>query len=619
MAAHRSVTTFMRRQGQQAWREFIDAHPEHDEYPGRFPTGYGKTESILDGYESLRLSRKRNRLLIIVPTETQLDQYVSDLERKARRMGISLTGVKSAESTPATLRYHKLNKAEVFVTTVQRVLVAVKGQSRVGNWLDDLLFDGNWVGAADEYHHYAHDDTGQPRPEGSLGWGEALRKLTRIHQWLAVSATPTRKSGSTIFGEPVVSVSYQEALTEGVVKDVAIRIRDYAVDVELGDGTPRSFTTTELREAIGTENVDAWETRRQLRYLARYCSPILLHAISELGHLSISAAPQVRPQLLVYVHSCALAEVMHDLVSTLAPGFQVNWVGTGINGRPDQENTRIIDAFKDVYDDDGEIIQPHTLDILIQVNKASEGFDSKPVCIIVDLSLGGFGPQKLQQYGRGSRHYYGMPLVIYVPTDSVIARLAEYRAGIFDLPVDEHIPESRQRKDPTEDPPDQWTPLPRSHVLDAQLIGGQDFDPTREEVLGVARYIARLKTAERGAPVHLDPEGNQDDYQLVREALRMFYRRSEQELNTEARKKFWAEKVRLASGKVARLLIMTAHPGQFDKALFKPYMQRINATWGQTHHYHDAMTDTDFRDKYNWLCDIEQQVHNQGVPAWAVL
>ena len=127
------------------------------------------------------------------------------------------------------------------------------------NWLFDLLTTGSWIGAADEYHHYANDNGSSKQTSLSLGWGDSLRQLTHIPQWIAVSATPNRKSGETIFGDPVIDVSYADGLQEGnILKDVSIHVREFSVDTEDIQGHQQTYTTSELREEIGTEDIDTW-------------------------------------------------------------------------------------------------------------------------------------------------------------------------------------------------------------------------------------------------------------------------------------------------------------------------------------------------------------------------
>ena len=263
--------------------------------------------------------------------------------------------------------------------------------------------------------------------------GKALRQLTPIRQWMALSATPERKTDVSIFGAPVVSVSYAEARDEGVVKDVADSCAGLRVLDQLTGADTVSLTTTGLREDVKAEDIDQWEARKQLRYLSKYCSPILLHGLNKLDELQSQSPMAAHPQMLVYAHSCKHAEVICKMISVLHPGIRVDWVGTGPNGRPPEQNRNIISKFCDAYNDRNDVVKEHELDVLVQVNKASEGFDSKPVCVIVDLSLTGIGPQKIQQYGRGTRAYFGLLLHIFVPTDSHVAPHARLKAKLFDL------------------------------------------------------------------------------------------------------------------------------------------------------------------------------------------
>src|SRR4029434_5836785 len=100
MPSSEDESGFLRREAQERWRQLLDQPDLRPVYTARMATGYGKTESIIDGYDRLRARHHSTRLLIVVPTSTQEDAYRDSLEQKAQRMGIHLSGAVVAQSIP---------------------------------------------------------------------------------------------------------------------------------------------------------------------------------------------------------------------------------------------------------------------------------------------------------------------------------------------------------------------------------------------------------------------------------------------------------------------------------------------------------------------------------------
>ena len=600
------------RPGQLGFLDYLAAHADRDTFPGRYPTGYGKTEIIAAAYALMRDRQQCNRLLIVVPSETQEDQYADDLHRKAKRAGLKIRGVVSASRTERTLKYHRRNEAEIFVATIQRIEVATSGKGI--NWISELLETGMWAGAADEYHHYAKHNR----------WGAAIGELQRygIKKWIALSATPTRLIGQTVFGAPPPEcvLTYEQAFSESppAVKDVAIKVREYGVTIEDIAGQILNCTASDLINEAKDLGIDKWEARKQVRYLSKYCSPILFHAVQELEQLTLESPPAARPQLLVYAHSCLHAKAICNILRGVAPGLNIEWAGTGPNGRDDSQD--IIRRFSDEVDETGRVVTPHELDALVQVNMASEGFNSSPVCIVVDLSLTGLGPQKLQQYGRGTRTYFKLPLTIYLPTDSQMAKFGSLRRGIFDTDF-----ENAEIKIPPPDGPDEPTgpgpwcpPLPMIEVIDAILMDCFDYQPSREQIIQTAPAIAQGKSLQEGRIVLLDPQNNDADYKLIEAALIGYHRRHQGEKSEEQLRLLWQGNVGRAVGQVARDYVnVTTFAGEsFEKSRLGDACKRINTRWKIMHDGHEAMTSAEFKNKYAWLVKIQEEVRNGGIPTW---
>jgi len=596
MSPRENQKRFERRKGQQKWRELIELDSSKSTYTGRFPTGYGKSESIVDAYDVLRSQKGFDRLLLVVPTHTQQRQYVDDLDEKIRRMGIAMKKVVIGDGNARVIKYHLTDDAEIFVATVQAIVSSVSGRRQGGNWMSDLLEKGTWCGAADEYHHLAESNI----------WGPALRSLEQIKTWIAVSATPDRLHGETIFGDPLISITYEDAFQEGVVKDVAIEVANYMVDIETRNGDVCHRTTTEIRDGLeeSKETIDEWETRKQLRYLTKYCSPILAQAVNALDEAKLKAPPDVNPQMVVYAFSCNHASSLVTVLGACAPQFRVDWAGTGFHGRSDKENDTVIQEFKE-----GKI------DILVQVNIAGEGFNCPGICVIVDLSLSElWTPQKIQHWGRGTRTYHDYVLTIFVPEDSKLSNLAPMRRAIFDLPINTVPGDLPPRRPPTWPPPPP-PPLPDTHVLDAHLLNWQHYEPSRETIIKMAPLISE-KAAVRGKSMRLDPENNPEDFEIVREALISFHRKAEHGQSEEQARKYWQDKVTTGVGKVARAYVMWVSRDGFEKSQIGDACRRINAEWKWRHDGHDAMTAIEFKAKYAWLCEVNLTIIDGNPPSW---
>lgn len=588
------------RKGQQDFIEWVKREPDRRFYTGRFPTGYGKTEIIVGAYAALRDQGRANRLLVVVPTTVQEEQYAHDLERKARGMGIVLSGVVSAEGTVRTIRYHRRNEAEVFITTVQRLRVAANGGI---NWAAELINTGMWIGAADEYHHYGDKNT----------WGKTLNALP-FKQWLAVSATPARKIGETVFGEPHMVVTYEEAFQEHAVKDVRVCLRDYTFTIENAQQQMNTYRTSDLVDEAKRAGLDfdSYEMRCNLRYFSKYCSPILNEAVNELRDLHLDAPTSKRPQMLVYAFSCRHAHALCEIIKVIAPDFGVDWVGTGPNFSR-EDNDQVLARFMDKKNENNDVTVAHTLDILVQVNIASEGFDSVPVCVIVDLSMIGFGPQKLQQWGRGTRIYGERALHIYVPTDSQMARLVDSLRDqpnqprcVFDCPIETEIPDEK----PPRQTIDIVRPLPDWTLIDAQMIGGHDYEPTREDAIMVAPLL------EQHLGRRFDPKHNDADADQILGWLRDAHRNSTDRMSETNRREHWQEVVRKTVGHVASDRVKATHKGDFEKSAIGDTIKRIHSQWYINHRGHDAMTSDDFKAKYQWLRDLQQEIIAGRIPKW---
>jgi hypothetical protein len=392
---------FIPRKGQAAVVEYQRNHPNTKVLPVKLPGGYGKSDAIALSYQEKRDTGQVDRLLVVVANDVQLSQIQNEFAVNCRRIGFDAPGgVYPCDANHNALAVSRKNKAEVYVTTIQRV--SSTNRRADFDMLRMLLQDGHkWMLAADEYHHYS---TGND-------WGIALSRLVSLSVFtIATSATPGRDGEPTIFGDPLVKVTYKQAVAENAVKSMELRYWDYRVVAEdIPSGQTVEFTTDQLRQEIGTEDVDVFMQKRNLRFHPDYVNPVLQGAINALLVDKLNLHPCA--QLLVRALSCNHAKVLCDQINSYASNLSCDWIGTKseYHGRPDEENAAVIKRFCPPKDANG--IRPNpSLDILVEVNMAGEGTDTVMVSELADLSLVALkgNPTQTKQFVlRGARWIRG--------------------------------------------------------------------------------------------------------------------------------------------------------------------------------------------------------------------
>lgn len=112
----------------------------------------------------------------------------------------------------------------------------------------------------------------------------------------------------------------------------------------------------------------------------------------------------MRPQMIIAAMSCEHARSVCQMLRNLpiCDNLRIDWVGTGPFGRKQSENDEVMRQFCPPKDGNGERPEPQ-LDILVQVDYAGEGVDSKNVCEIVILRRAKMSARLLQLIGRSSR------------------------------------------------------------------------------------------------------------------------------------------------------------------------------------------------------------------------
>ena len=159
---------FVARKGQAEAVIYQRNNPLLKVLPVKYPGGYGKTDTTAMSYNDKRSAGQVDRLLIVVANDVQLAQIRDEFAPACRRIGFEIPGgVFPCDANHNALGVSRKNKAEVYVTTIQRV--SSTNRCKDFDPLRNLMEDGHrWMLAADEYHHYS---TGND-------WGIALRDYT---------------------------------------------------------------------------------------------------------------------------------------------------------------------------------------------------------------------------------------------------------------------------------------------------------------------------------------------------------------------------------------------------------------------------------------------------------
>lgn len=414
---------FVPRKGQADLIKHLETIKDGGQLTAQWPMGYGKSLGFALVWKKCVEKQIANRLLMVVANDCQRNQIINDFASECEIVGAPCPGgVWDFERSARDLRACQKGTCVVFVCTIHQMEAACRGGVNV---MKDLLTtEGTaWCIGFDEYHHYALD----------MAWGDAVVSYLKFASFcVAMSATPYRRNDDTVFGSPNLSVTYTEANHEGAVKTMVCHSYEYMVTAVMPDNEVRNYTTSELIQQA-PEGLDSWEERKGIRYSPQYIHPLIITPLQRLQQRRVETG--LKLQALFRAMSCLHAKMVCEQIKALIgnePGaLTVDWVGTGINGRADYENAKIKAMFcpKKI---DGKR-PPPSLDILVSVNSTNEGFDSIPVCEIIDLfpvskkALLGVANQDKQFYGRGSRIVAGaekVPCVINIPTDHPLSEYA---------------------------------------------------------------------------------------------------------------------------------------------------------------------------------------------------
>lgn len=563
----------------------------------KWPGGYGKSLGIAIAFRAMLERKICDRLLIIVANDTQREQVLNDFKQDCGDVALEIPSVWKVTGEASTYRANRTGQHCVFVTTIQQVESSYRGSFDVtASLLDDG--DHKWMIAADEYHHYAE----------SCPWGTALKALTEKASFvLATSATPFRDKKSTIFGEPHLEVSYEDAKNEGAVKPILRRCYEYRIDYLDKNCEPLQFSSTELREQVGdAANIDGYEAKKELRHSSKYILPIVSEPILRLQERRISSG--LKLQMLVRAMGCKHAKIVCGQIKALCEDLSVDWIGTGEYGRTDEENREIKSLFCPKKNAEGKRPEPQ-LDILVQVGMADEGFDSIMVAEIVDLhivTLEGASNKTKQFYKRGTRAVGEECLFINVGTDHPLAALDGNQVEAWldsDLSIAEVVKEVPKEEDhcgPKDFELPDSLPETKEAFKDAELTDTMiDEHPLKPK-------FDRDMKARYGEPTEQD----------LRDWFRKALSGESQDRTDEITLTKQRELIDKVVGQIA-LKAVRMKGGEFERSMIGDYRHRINGKLiSLFHRKRSEMLKDELASVYEYLKAMHESISEGEVPSW---
>jgi len=583
MPQNKNVNGFVLRKAQQELIEYLPKIKPGDVLTIQWPTGYGKSYGMALAWKHCKATGIANRLMIVVANSTQRQQIVNDFATDCSVVGASCEGgVWVFERSASSLLASKRGTAEVFVVSVMGLHASSAGGV---NTLKDLLIqdETKWMIAFDEYQHYGDE----------MAWGESAKSCMRYSVFtMAMSATPYRRGANTIFGDPVLYMSYSDAAKSGDVKRMICESYGYKVTI-VKDDDVSDYTTDELLRSglMKKKGLSAWEEKQKIRYSPQYIHPLIFEPIERLRSKVVNYG--MRLQMLVRAMSCAHAEVICQQIKTLVnDSLIVDWVGTGDDGKSDKDNKAVIAKFCPSKNKTTGKRPAPEIDILVQVYMAGEGFDSINVCEIVDLfpvsteTLKGTGTTDKQFYGRGSRSIGDVVLHVSVPTDHPLAMYA--RTTLHDWM--DYSGEGQE-------------PKPRDSVEPptVDLYSFPDISERRIELLEINResHVYKRVVPEMARRRKYDVD-DPSDLKELEELFLGTQQRIQDRQSEQLRLANLKRSVDHVAGRLARVLAMQTNEinsqviGAFKKKLNKKLIQRFGKS-------RDAMSIEELEAAFTWM------------------
>jgi superfamily II DNA or RNA helicase len=374
------------------------------------PVGYGKTVIGVGSFEVSAALALSDTCLYLTPTDVLRTQVYGGVERALGLIG-SGRSIRKTIAENSALERVGASGANFIVATYQQVAAAPERYRRLCAARSVHL-------VCDEAHHLAERGT----------WSAAIGRLP-VKSTILLSATPVRLDREAIAGAryladpeaggmviaPLHEVTMRQAWREGrVLKRLTIQMKDYQVELRDSAGEVYEFTASQMAEL---PDFDQRCVRQQLRWNEDYLQPLIREFALTL--LAKKAAAPGKHQALVFAVTTEHANHLERVLGRWHPSLRCAVVHSG-EDLSDAENDRRMKGF-----------QAGDYDVLIQVRKASEGFDAPSVSVLLKLDAVFSREPVIQQLGRGLRFNHQLPggdnvLHVFIGRDPRLAALIEH-------------------------------------------------------------------------------------------------------------------------------------------------------------------------------------------------
>lgn len=591
----------------------------------KLPTGGGKTRLAAAVYLEKKLRNEVDRLLYIVPRITQLEQFRIDAPHEFVSCGMKQMPniINISVFRGEAFNLHITNRAEIFVITIQSIVN--EGQS-VAQYLSEIMKTGKWMIAVDEYHHYGSDETDESVDPKK--WSEAVDRLP--HEFiLFMSATPKKNSW---FGQPDHSVTYRSMAEAGHLKRTQLHVYNYRLDF-IVDGELVSFMLDDFYREVGSMEpgkIDEYLAERDMRFSTKYISGLLETPIARMNNIwlmSNASGTPMRPQMIIAAMSVEHAKSVCQMLRNLpiCDNLRIDWVGTGPMGRKQHENDEVMNQFCPPKDVNGDRPEPK-LDILVQVDYAGEGVDSKNVCEVVILRRAKMSARLLQLIGRSSRvhgKFKDAIATVNVDTLSPLRIWKETSEHAFEFEKAYDVELNGEPATPLSD--DEQDEIPSTPILpefNSNLVNVElaDIDDgTKEQYKRAYRHA--LKSAGYAKVHGMDLDTKEAEEEIERIVIDLIYkerREANERVDLQTRTEQVKERYERALSSFVHFLSerMVARGVSKDKGLMGDIKMRANTEmkrrFGQIRMDIDTLTI-----RYNWMRDVEIGIEATGkLPTW---
>jgi len=450
----------------------------------------------------------------------------------------------------------------------------------------------------DEYHHYGID----------LPFGNAVNALP-YEFLLCMSATPYRPAQDGAFGTPDVEVRYRNAVKQNAVKPLRGYSYNYKVDAITEDNEVITFSTDELVAEAGGESAKKIEKMiydRKLRWSPKYISPLVSNPLSRMIAERVRCGYKL--QAIVGAMCVSHAEMVCEQIRSAFPDLSCDWVGTGDDGKTNEQNAKILAAFAPTDGSDP------LLDVLVHVGMAGEGLDTVRVSEVIHLNAAGHNNTNNQENGRAARYLSGVTGHINFDACSGFAMKGYVGNAIMDAMDNE--PPGDPGNDPTPgDGGTDWVDLPEEPLIRLIDVECTSIDSGDETVKMMATWMVGNVAGFTKSDLD-NPES--EVWSKAEEGVRRMRAAEAEQMNEKSAIKQWKDSVDNALSVVAGNVIKMAKSNglRVEKSFFGDVKKRINGKKKREIGAIEVDVDV-YRKHYEWLKRLETQLKStRAMPEW---